>query len=68
MQPRRSHETARMKKPNFTDTHRYPHGYVRSESTDIVKTWVAARRKLEQDRLRPEGNVRTLNRYAGART
>lgn len=56
-----------MKRPNFTDKHRYPQGYVRSEATDIVKTWAAARRKLEHDRLLPEGNVRTLARFAAAR-
>lgn len=56
-----------MKKPNFTDKQRYPHGYVRSEATDISKTWAAARRKLEEGRLRPEGNVRTLARFAAAR-
>lgn len=56
-----------MKRPNFTDKHRYPQGYVRSEATDIVKTWAAARRKLDQEKLRPEGNVRTLARFAGAR-
>lgn len=56
-----------MKKPNFTDKQRYPHGYVRSEATDIAKTWAAARRKLAEGRLRPEGNVRTLARFAAAR-
>lgn len=56
-----------MKKPNFTDKQRYPHGYVRSEATDISKTWAAARRRLEEGRLRSEGNVRTLARFAAAR-
>jgi hypothetical protein len=57
-----------MKKPNFTDKQRYPQGYVRSEATDISKTWAAARRKLEEGKRPPEGNVRTLARIAGART
>lgn len=56
-----------MKKPNFTDKQRYPHGYVRSEATDISKTWAAARRRTEHEKLQPEGNVRTLARFAAAR-
>lgn len=44
-----------MMKPKFTDEHKYPRGYVPSGSTDIAKTWAAARRKLEQDRKQPEG-------------
>ncbi len=56
-----------MKKPNFTDKQRYPHGYVRSEATDISKTWAAARRMLEEGKRQREGNVRTLARFAAAR-
>lgn len=56
-----------MKKPKFTDKPRYPHGYIRSEATDISKTWAAARTKLEDGRLRHEGNVRTLARFAAAK-
>lgn len=55
-------------KPKFTDTHRYPRGYVRSEATDIAKTWAAARRRLQQDREQPAGNVRRLQQAGGART
>ena len=55
-------------RPNFTDLDKYPRGYVRSEATDIRKTWAAARRRLEQKKLRPEGNVRSLARFAGTRT
>jgi len=54
-------------KPNFTDKNKYPRGYVRSESTDVAKTWAAARRKLEQDRKQPEANVLKLQQVGGAR-
>lgn len=54
-------------KPNFTDMHKYPRGYVRSEATDIAKTWAAARRKLEQERKQSASNVRVLKQVAGAR-
>jgi hypothetical protein len=47
-----------MKQPKFTDEHKYPRGYVRSESTDIAKTFATARRSLEQHQRLPEGNVR----------
>ena len=36
-------------KPKFTDLHRYPRGYTRSGSTDVAKTWAAARKKLQAD-------------------
>jgi len=55
-------------KPKFTDQQKYPRGYIRSESTDIAKTWAAVRKKLEQDRKQSEGNVRMLNPVGGART
>jgi len=55
-------------KPKFTDEHKYPRGYVPSGSTDIAKTWAAARKRLEQDKKQPEGNVRMLQQLAGART
>jgi len=55
-------------KPNFTDQDKYPRGYVRSEATDITKTFAAARRRLEQNKLRPEGNVHSLPKFAAART
>lgn len=49
-------------KPKFTDSYKYPRGYVRSESTDVAKTWAAARRRLVQAGKAPESNVRTLQR------
>ena len=49
-------------KPKFTDSYKYPRGYVRSESTDVAKTWAAARRKLDQAGKAPQSNVRTLQR------
>lgn len=54
-------------KPHFTDQDKYPRGYVRSEATDIRKTWAAARRKLAENRLRPDGNVHSLAKFAAAR-
>jgi hypothetical protein len=54
-------------KPKFTDQDKYPRGYVRSEATDIRKTWAAARKRLEENRLRPDGNVHSLAKFAAAR-
>ena len=53
-------------KPKFTDEHKYPRGYVRSESTDIARTWAAARRKLAQGARPPQDNVRKLKQVNGA--
>ena len=47
-------------KPNFTDQYRYLRGYVRAESTDIAKTWEAARIASATDNQRPDSNVRRL--------
>jgi hypothetical protein len=55
-------------KPKFTDEYKYPRGYVRSEATDIAKTWAAARKRITQDVKQSDGNVRKLIRLAGART
>ena len=55
-------------KPKFTDEDKYPRGYVRSESTDITKTWDAARKRLAQAEKQPEDNVRMLQQVAGARS
>ena len=51
-------------KPKFTDEHKYPRGYVFSGSTDIRKTWAAARERIELARKQPEGNVRMLQPIA----
>jgi hypothetical protein len=52
--------------PKFTDLHKYPKGYIRSESTDVAKTWAEARRR-QADRVRPaETNVHMLHRLAAA--
>lgn len=37
-------------KPKFTDSARYPRGYVRSDATDVAKTFERARRALETQR------------------
>lgn len=38
-----------MTKPKFTDTDKWQRPYVRSESTDVSKTWALARKKLEEE-------------------
>jgi len=55
-------------KIKFTDEDKYPRGYVRSESTDITKTWAAARKRFALARKQPVGNVRMLQQVGGART
>jgi len=54
-------------KPRYTDEHRYPRGYVRSESTDVGKTWAAARRKTALAAVPRQDNVRKLKQAGGAR-
>jgi hypothetical protein len=54
-------------KPQFTDAFRYPRAYVRSDSTDVAKTWAAARRKLKQESSLSESNVRKLKPVGGAK-
>jgi hypothetical protein len=49
-------------KPRFTDLSRYPRGYVRSEATNISKTWALARKKLEDDKKEREEKVREIKR------
>jgi hypothetical protein len=55
-------------KPKFTDEDKYPRGYLRSESTDITKTFAAARARFALAEKQPEGNVRMLQQVGGART
>jgi len=64
-----THNAASPMKPKFTDRHRYPQGYVRSESTDVAKTWAAAWQKLEQDGTLPQTNTPRLKlvRQAGSK-
>jgi hypothetical protein len=46
---------ADMKTPKFTDAHRYPHGYVKSEATDIRATFRRVQRQLaDQERRERE--------------
>ncbi len=53
--------------PKFTDSYKYPRGYVRSESTDIAKTWAAARKRQEELASAVECNVRSLQAAAHQR-
>jgi hypothetical protein len=55
-------------KPKFTDEDKYPRGYVRSESTDITKTFAVARARFALAEKQPEGNVRMLQQVGGTRT
>jgi len=41
-----------MKRPNFTDVHRYPNGYVSSKHTDLAATFRRVRRQIEAEALR----------------
>lgn len=54
-------------KPKFTDEHKYPRGYDFSGSTDITKTFAAARLRFALAKEQPEGNVRMLQPVAAAR-
>ena len=49
-------------KPNFTDQYRHLRGYVRAESTDVTKTWAAARCALGQGK-HSGNNVLRLKMY-----
>lgn len=48
-----------MKRPNFTDAHRFPHGYVPSKSTDIAATFRRARRQIEAEAQRQAEQLAT---------
>jgi hypothetical protein len=61
-----AHNAACPMKPKFTDAFRYQRGYVRSESTDVAKTWSAARKKLEQDGTSPQRSAPRLKLVGGA--
>ena len=37
-----------MKTPRYTDTARYPHGYVRAQHTDIRRTFSRARKAMAE--------------------
>ena len=54
-------------KIRFTDQHKYPRGYVHSESTDIRKTWAAARSRIVRAAKESEGNVLRLKLMAGSK-
>jgi hypothetical protein len=54
-------------KPQFTDEFRYPRGYVRSNITDIAKTWAAVRKKLGQENCLSESKVRKPIPVAGTK-
>lgn len=47
-------------KPKFTDAHRFPHGYTRSEGTDIKKTFERVRREREANKREAQTKVAPL--------
>lgn len=47
-------------KPRYTDAKRYPHGYRRSENTDITVTWERARKQIEKHKQERAEKVREL--------
>ena len=49
-----------MKMPKFTDSFRYPNGYVAASKTDIRKTFFRARRKIAVD---AEATRRTVTQF-----
>jgi hypothetical protein len=64
-----AHNAACPMKPKFTDAFRYQRGYVRSESTDVAKTWAAAREKLQPHATRRQSSTPRLKlvREAGSK-
>jgi hypothetical protein len=44
-------------KPKFTDAHRFPHGYVKAEATDVRKTFERVRRQREANRREAQAKV-----------
>lgn len=53
-----------MKKPRYTDAHKYPHGY--SRVTDLAATFARVRRELQaQARKKPAKVVRIKDRSNG---
>jgi hypothetical protein len=47
-------------KIRFTDQHKYPRGYVHSESTDIRRTFAAERSRMERAARGSDANVLRL--------
>lgn len=63
-----------MKTPRYTDSHKYPHGYVGSASTNVAATMKRKQRELDAeaakrtaDQAEVAEKVRTLVAPAGAR-
>lgn len=46
-----------MKKPRYTDGHRYPHGYTIHEATDVRKTFERVRREMKEKAERSQSVV-----------
>ena len=44
-------------KARYTDQHRYPHGYTRSEATDVRETFRRARKKDAENKQEAERKV-----------
>lgn len=47
-------------KPKYTDSARYPNGYVPSDKTDITRTWDRARKELDRLKAERQEKVRDI--------
>ena len=51
-----------MKTPRYTDAHRWPHGYRKSDDTNIAETFQRVRQQQEAAAREAEKVVRPINR------
>lgn len=54
-----------MKTPRFTDSHRYPRGYVKSNATDISKTFArvkAEKKQIDEERKEKLRSIQIMRR------
>jgi len=47
-------------KPRYTDSHKYPNGYVPAAATDISKLFARVRAQLKAEAAKPKAVVRSL--------
>jgi len=55
----------KMKTPRFTDSHRYPRGYVKSNATDISKTFArvkAEKKQIDEERKEKLRSIQIMRR------
>ena len=51
-----------MKKPRYTDTHRYPNGYKKAAETNVKETFNRVRLERTRNEAEQEDKVRELKR------